>query len=153
MCLQIYYFNETKFVHIHCWDKSFSDLNSTVNGKPIRQFSQHKDLGVIFTSILDWTDHYRTITMKAYQMLGLIRCTFKINSIEAKKQLDISLIRSQLMHCSRVWRPQLIKDIRTYSGTCPTKSYQIRSERLHIFLQIKTTTTKRITTNVYLRTK
>jgi len=49
----------------------FADLNSTtytINGKPIRQFSQHKDLGVIFTSNLDWTDHYRTITTKAYQM-------------------------------------------------------------------------------------
>ena len=78
-------FNETKFVHIRFWDKSFSDLNSTtytVNGKPIRQFLQHKDLGVIFTSNLDWTDHYRTITVKAYQILGLIRRTFKINSIE-----------------------------------------------------------------------
>jgi len=45
-------FNETKFVHICFWDKSFSDLNSTtytVNGKSIRQLSQHKDLGVIWT--------------------------------------------------------------------------------------------------------
>jgi len=80
-------FNEAKFVHVCSWTKSFSDLNSTtytVNGKPIRQLSQHKDIGVIFSSNLNWTDHYRTITTKAYQMLGLIRCTFKFNCIEPK---------------------------------------------------------------------
>jgi len=109
-------FNEIKFVHIRFWDKSFSDLNSTtytVNGKSIRQLLQHKDLGVIFTSNLDWTDHYSTITMKAYQMLGLVRRTFNINCIEAKKQLYISLIRPQLMYYSQIWRPQQIKDIHT----------------------------------------
>jgi len=98
-------FNEAKFVHVCFWAKSFSDLNSTtytVNGKPIRQLLQHKDLGVIFSSNLDWTDHYKTITMKAYKMLGLIRRTFKTNCIEAKKQLYISLIRSQLIYCSQI---------------------------------------------------
>jgi len=33
--------------------------------------------------------------------------------MEAKKNLYISLIRSQLIYCSQIWRPQLIKDITT----------------------------------------
>ena len=54
-----------------------------------------------------------TITTKAYQILGLIRWTFRINCIKAKKHLYISLIRSLLMYCSQIWRPQLIRDITT----------------------------------------
>jgi len=70
------FFNEGKFVHVRFWAKPTFDLNNTtytVNGKPIRQLSKHKDLGIIFSSNLNWTDHYTTITTKAYQILGLIR--------------------------------------------------------------------------------
>ena len=83
------------------------------NGNPIKQLLQHKDLGIIFSYNLNWTDHYKTITTKAYQILGLIRRTFRVNCIEAKKQLYISLVRSQIMYCSQICRPQLIRDITT----------------------------------------
>ena len=43
----------------------------------------------------------------------MIRRTFRVNCIEAKKQLYISLVRSQMMYCSQIWRPQLIRDITT----------------------------------------
>ena len=36
---------------------------------------------------------------------------FRVNCIEAKKQLYISLVRSQIMYCSQIWRPPLIRDI------------------------------------------
>ena len=97
-----------------------SKLQSDVNGaamwshwteKPIRQLSKHKDLAITFSSNLNWTDHYTTITTKAYQILGLVRRTFKISCIEAKKKLYISIIRSQMMYCLQLWRPQLIRDI------------------------------------------
>ena len=89
-------FNEAKFVHVRFWDKPPFDLDTTtctVNGNPIKQLLQHKDLGIIFSYNLNWTDHYKTITTKAYQILGLIRCKFRVNCIEAKKQLYISLVR------------------------------------------------------------
>ena len=66
----------------------------------------------LFYWYINWTDHYKTIT-KVYQILGLIRRTFRVNCIEAKKQLYISLIISQVMYCSQIWRPQLIRDITT----------------------------------------
>ena len=44
-------------------------------------------------------------------MLGLIRRTF--NCVNAKEQLYIALVRSQLQYCSILWRPQLLKDITT----------------------------------------
>ena len=72
---------------------------------------QHKDLGVTFSIYLHWTEHYNTIIAKAYLTLGLLRHTFNVNSISAKKQLCISFVRSQLLYCSQLWRPQLLKDI------------------------------------------
>ena len=45
-------------------------------------------------------------------MLGLLRRSFKnTTSTPQKKLLYISLVRSQLMYCSPLWRPYLIKDI------------------------------------------
>ena len=51
---------------------------------------------------------------KAYKQLGLLRRTFaNVNSTAEKKQLldYLSLVRSQLMYCSLIWRPQLVNDI------------------------------------------
>ena len=46
-------------------------------------------------------------------MLGLLRHTFsKSLSISAKKLLYISLVRSQIIYGSPIWRPFLIKDIK-----------------------------------------
>ena len=56
----------------------------TVNENPIKQLLQHKDLGIIFSYNIKWTDHYKTITTKAYQILGLIRRTFRVTCIEAE---------------------------------------------------------------------
>ena len=66
---------------------------------------------ITFSSDFTWTAHYNIIISKAYQMLGLIRRTFKIDCVNAKKQLYIALVRSQFQYCSILWRPQLIKDI------------------------------------------
>ena len=80
-------FNEAKFVHVHFWAKPPFDLDTTtytVNGRPIKQLLQHKDLGIIFSSNLNWTDHYKTITTKVYIILGLIRRTIRVICIEAE---------------------------------------------------------------------
>ena len=37
---------------------------------------QHKDLGVTFSMDLYWTEHYKIIIAKAYQILGLLHHTF-----------------------------------------------------------------------------
>ena len=51
------------------------------------------------------------IIMKAYNTLGLLHRTFKTNNVQVKKLLYISLVRSQLLYCSQLWRLQLIKDV------------------------------------------
>ena len=63
------------------------------------------------SSDLTWNDHFCFITTKAYKFLGIIRRTFTTNSISTKRQLYISLVRSQLTYCSIIWRPHLSKHI------------------------------------------
>ena len=52
------------------------------------------------------------IYYRALKILGLLHRTFsKDNSVQAKKLLYISTVRSQLQYCSPVWRPNLIRYI------------------------------------------
>ena len=61
---------------------------------------------------LSWTHHYEVISSRALKILGLLHRTFsKDNSVQEKKLLYISVVRSQLQYCSPVWRPNLIRDI------------------------------------------
>ena len=104
------YFNESKFVHIRFWSANGVDT-FYINDKPISQVDLTKDLGIMLTSNLSWNHHYNLILGKAYKFLGIIQRSFTTNSVPVKKKLYISLIRSQLLYCSQVWHPFLIKDI------------------------------------------
>lgn len=84
----------------------------TINDIPIQVKSEHRDLGVIASSDLTWKCHYDHQVTRVYRTLGLLRRTFKAaDSIAAKLHLYVSLIKSQLLYCSQVWRPHFIKDI------------------------------------------
>ena len=65
----------------------------------------------MITSNLSWSNQCNMITAKAYKQLGLIRRSFTTNCVSAKTQLYISLVRSQLLYCSQIWRPCLIQDV------------------------------------------
>ena len=79
--------------------------------KQIAVHDSTKDLGLILSNNLDWSDHYHNITTKAYKVLGLLRRSFKTDSTDAKRKLYISLVTSHLLYCSQIWRPHKIKDI------------------------------------------
>ena len=137
-------FNEAKCVHLHFSSDTSSDLQYSyfLNNSLISPANSHKDLGVTLSSDLTWTKHYRHITSSAYRSLGLIRRSFKTNSISAKRQLYLSLVRSHLSYCSPVWRPYLIKDIillervqeraTKYILNDYTSSYKYHLKALHI---------------------
>ena len=79
---------------------------------PITKVGNCCDLGIILSSNLSWEPHLQHILSKAYKMLGLLRRTFSTTiPVNSKKQLYISLIRSQFMYCSVLWKPYLIKHI------------------------------------------
>ena len=61
---------------------------------------------------MSWRNHLKQITARAYKILGLIRRSFTSTLCPtAKKNLYLSLVRSQLAYGSQIWRPHLIKDI------------------------------------------
>ena len=58
-----------------------------------------------------------TMISKAYRYLGLLRRTFStVDCNQAKKILYLSLVRSQVMYCSPIWRPQFLKDIQSFEN-------------------------------------
>ena len=106
-------FNSTKCAALH-FSCSPSSSSSTyyLNGDSISDMVCHRDLGVIMSRDLSWSNHYDYISAKAYKTLGLIRRSFHhISSISTKRTLYISLIRPQILYGSQIWRPHLIKDI------------------------------------------
>ena len=71
-----------------------------------------------------WSHHIAKITSKAYKILGLLRRTFSSSSdITTKKRLYISLVRSQLLYGSQIWRPLHLNDIN------PIESVQRRATK------------------------
>ena len=82
----------------------------TIGTSLITKVESHKDLGIILSSNLTWDAHYNHIIAKAYSILGLLRRTFSPQNLtKSKKQLYISLVRSQLLYCSILWKPYFIK--------------------------------------------
>ena len=83
-----------------------------VSGVEIPFVSFTRDLGVLISSSLSWSDHINYITSKAYKMLGLVRRSFSNQlPVAVKKSLYLSFVRSHLLYCSVIWRPHLVKDI------------------------------------------
>ena len=82
-----------------------------IGNNVISKVSTHRDLGVIISSDLDQEPHHQHIISKGYWMLGLLQRFFstKVTAISKK---HISLVRSQLMFCSTLWKPYLLKDIK-----------------------------------------
>ena len=103
-------FNVKKFIHL-----SFkSKLNTiyTISDTCIPRSDSHKNLGITLSVDLSWNKHYKTITARAYKVLGLICRTFSsCHSTTTMTRLYVSLVRSQLFYCTQIWRPHLMKDI------------------------------------------
>ena len=71
-----------------------------------------RDLGIEVSNNMSWSKHYNKICKKAYGALNMIkRNTLTISSVYLKKQLYLTLVRSNLTYCCQLWRPRLIKDI------------------------------------------
>ncbi len=99
----------------------------------------------MFTSDLTWTMHYQKISSKVYQILGLLRRSFVFGlPVVCKRKLYTSLVLPHLTYCSPVWRPFLIKDIKTLEkiqrratkyilGSDPSLDYKDRLISLSMF--------------------
>ena len=104
--------NKCSVVHFRA-DKSNTFFQYTLNGENISSKAKEKDLGLSISANLNWQQHYKPITSRAYKMLGLLRRIFSSHvSVSAKCSLYISLVRSKLLYCSPLWHPYLLMDIK-----------------------------------------
>ena len=82
-----------------------------LQGDALQSTTTCRDLGVTVCSDLTWSAHINNICSSAYRSLNLIRRNTPASlSIQLKKSLYLSLVRSHLSYCSQLWRPYLVKD-------------------------------------------
>ena len=95
---------------------SFKSKLETIYNIPITRADTHCDLGILLVSSnFSWEPHYQHIIAKSFKLLGLLRHTFSThNTINSKKQLYISLVRSQLLYCPVLRTLHLIKHIHLF---------------------------------------
>ena len=68
--------------------------------------NEHRDLGVLVDSKLNFIDHINAITAKATSMLGFVkRFCHDIKNTHTLKSLYYSLVQSIFEYCSVVWLP------------------------------------------------
>ena len=76
-------------------------------GSQLEVVQTAKDLGVVITNDLKWSDHISAVVAMANRMLGFIKriCTGDLNK-DALRLLCVSLVRSNLGYASQLWAPQ-----------------------------------------------
>ena len=127
-------FNFKKFIHLSF--KSKLDTIYTISDTCIPRSDSHKDLGIILSVDLSWDKHYKTITSRAYKLLGLIRRTLSsCHSTTTMTRLYVSLVHSQLFYCTQVWRPHLMRDTYLEYRMSTAPCHQVHTQRLHQLLQ------------------
>ena len=108
---------------IHLQSKENASI-SLMNDQSLRVISKKTSVSSYYLQTYPGLFHASKITSKAYKILGLLRCTFcSTNNVPTKKRLYISLVRSQLLYGSQIWRPLQLKD------TKPIKSLQRRATK------------------------
>jgi len=102
-------FNIKKFIHLSFKRKFLTTY--LMSNSIIPHVDSHRDLGITVSEDLNWEKHHNTIIACAYRSFGLIRRTFGHNHLPTTLvKLYVSLVRSQLLYCTQIWRPHFMKD-------------------------------------------
>lgn len=85
----------------------------TVNGIPISEVSNEKDLGVMISGDLSWNSHVGRVVNNANKMLGLI-CRTCRNDCDQRTMLTLyrNLVRPQLEYATQAWSPSGVGNIK-----------------------------------------
>ena len=79
---------------------------ASINGTVLELVNSMLDLGVTVQSDHKWNEHVLNITARANSMLGFIKRTVgHSTSIDCRKALYVTLVRSVLEYCSPIWSP------------------------------------------------
>ena len=91
---------------------TYSMLDSSTNLPfEITEVQEEKDLGIWCTEDLKPSLQCRKAAAKAMQVLGLLRRSFKLFSVDLLTFLYKMYVRPHLEYCIQVWSPYLAKDI------------------------------------------
>ena len=76
-----------------------------MNNSPLQIVSSHTYLGVEINSKLNWAEHINSISAKANRVLGLLRRNLYSCSRKVKEAAYKTLVRPKLEYCSSIWDP------------------------------------------------
>ena len=97
------------FTYTHQRDLSLTTYSF---GTSLKSLKCVKDLGIIASSDLSWSEHVRKVTFnKANKLLGLVHRTVGSSNPGALSTLYKSLVRPVLEYAAPAWNPYLAKDV------------------------------------------
>ena len=102
-------FNATKCVVLKI--KLSIEYMYTLNGHVLENVSSQKDLGVLVSSNLKFSEHISNIVKKANSRIGLIKRCFTDLYKDKTRTLYQAIVRPILEYASPAWAPYLKKDI------------------------------------------
>jgi hypothetical protein len=94
----------------HHKDKSIPEYY--LSDKKLKVANEFKDLGVIVSSDLSWSNQVASTVKKANRIVGLIKRTIGFSSTSIFSTLYKSLVRPVLEYAAPVWSPYLVKDVK-----------------------------------------
>jgi ribonuclease P/MRP protein subunit RPP40 len=90
---------------------SNSKTNYTIAGKILVTVQQQKDLGVVLTSTLSWSEHVATTVCRANFVVHTLKKSFQRVNEESFVKLYSSYVRPILEYANLIWAPVLKRDI------------------------------------------
>ena len=110
----------------------FCKYSYTLGDKILDYTSCERDLGILINERLDWHEHHDYVLKKGYQMLEMTKrtCHFVFDSGK-KRMLYLTLVRSNFEHCSTIWRPVNIVDLRKFEALQKRAIKWINSEEAY----------------------
>ncbi len=84
----------------------------TLDGAPLAEVKEEKDLGVVIDSELKFHSHVSQAVKKASRMLALIRRAFSCHDEDTIPHLFKGLVRPLLEYGNLIWHPQFMMDVK-----------------------------------------
>jgi ribonuclease P/MRP protein subunit RPP40 len=104
-------FNMSKCKIIHFGKKNTNHVYH-MGQEELAHVTKEKDVGVIFNSSFNFSNHIRAMTAKANSRVGILRRSFSSLSSYSLKLLYKSIVRPILEYCSSIWFPALVGEIK-----------------------------------------
>jgi hypothetical protein len=104
--------------------QDFSTPVYYLSAKKLKVVNQFKDLGIIISNHLTWSDQVNSVVNKANRVLGIIKRTVGTSNMKVFMLLYKTLVRPILEYAVPMWSPYLVKDVKAL------ESVQRRASRM-----------------------